>query len=372
MRMSADADQPARVMGCGRRAARRDRLRPERMANTNRQKIFPILLLVALIPVATTSCAPEEGARGNHLSIAVEFTSHSACAHIAHHLNWFEEEGLTVRKYESYVTGMAIAAALARGDIDAAYICLIPAINARANAGVPIRIICGVHEYGYGLVVDPEKVESVRDLDNPGIRIGCTREGSPCDALLDRMVDSYGLERKNILGNLCRMNSPRQLLGLRAGRLDAAFVCEQYPSMAVESGFQILLTARDLWPHMQGSVLAVREELVEERPHVVGKLVKVTRRAVDFINDRPDEAAAIVCDELRIAGGEIFPSDATDIASELAITPSVMKRSLLHGLVTTADLDPEEIQKTIDNSAKLGYIAESFPAADFVDLRMIR
>ena len=220
------------------------------------------MLLAALIPVVTTSCTQGEGAPGNRLSIAVEFTSHSACAHIAHHLNWFAEEDLTVRRYDSYMTGMALAAALARGDIDAAYICLIPAINARANAGIPIRIVCGVHEYGYGLVVDPERIEGVQDLENPGMRIGCTREGSPCDTLLERMIESYGLERKIILANICRMNSPKQLLALRAGQLDAAFVCEQYPSMAVESGFRILLTARDLWPRMQGSVLVVREELI--------------------------------------------------------------------------------------------------------------
>jgi len=38
---------------------------------------------------------------------------------------------------------MALASALSRGDIDVAYICLIPAINAFGNAEVPFRVIAG-------------------------------------------------------------------------------------------------------------------------------------------------------------------------------------------------------------------------------------
>jgi len=54
---------------------------------------------------------------------------------------WFEEEGLNLASYESYVTGMALASALARGDIQVAYLCLVPAINVYANAKVSIMVM---------------------------------------------------------------------------------------------------------------------------------------------------------------------------------------------------------------------------------------
>ncbi len=41
------------------------------------------------------------------------------------------------------MTGMALASAMARGDIEVAYICLVPAINVYANAEVPLKIVAG-------------------------------------------------------------------------------------------------------------------------------------------------------------------------------------------------------------------------------------
>lgn len=79
--------------------------------------------------------------------MAVEFMDHAACAYISQDKGWFEEEGLNLTSYESYVTGMALASALARGDIRVAYMCLIPAINVYANAKVPIKIVAGTHKY---------------------------------------------------------------------------------------------------------------------------------------------------------------------------------------------------------------------------------
>jgi len=302
------------------------------------------------------------------IKIAVEFTTHSACAHIANQKGWYKEEGLTINGYENFITGMALAAALARGDIDAAYICLIPAINAHANAKVPIKIVAGIHKYGYGFVVNPDKVKTIDDLKKEGIRIGCSREGSPLDALLHKMIEKYHLDKKQILKKIRRMNPPKLLLALKMGQLDAAFICEQFPTMAEELGFKVFLTAEDLWPNMQGSVLVVREELIKEYPDIVKKLVKVTERATQFINSHPEEAAEIVAGGLQVSGKKIYPVRAIDAASKLVITPPLILKSLTERLVNTTDIDPEEIQRAIDTCVELEYIKEPFKAEDFIDL----
>ena len=115
-----------------------------------------LILLIALgiMLLGILSCSKKQETIQKPIRIAVEFTTHSACAHIANQMGWYEEEGLNITSYESYIPGMALAAALAKGDIDAAYICLIPAINARANAHLPIKIVAGIHKYGYGFVVN--------------------------------------------------------------------------------------------------------------------------------------------------------------------------------------------------------------------------
>jgi len=305
------------------------------------------------------------------IGMAVEFMDHAACAYIGQDKGWFEEEGLNLTAYESYVTGMALASALARGDIQVAYLCLVPAINVYANAKVPIKIIAGTHKYGYGLVVNPEKIRSVKDLEEPGIRIGCVREGGAVDVLLHRAIDKYNLDKEKILSRIQRMNPPKQVLAIKTGQLDAAFLPEQWATMAEDFGFKMLLMSQDVWPEIQGSVLVVKEELIRDHPEVVEKLVKISQRATDWINQYPQEAAEIVARQLQEAGGSLFPVEITDMATKTEITPEVLLRSM-NRLEYTTDIDPLVVQEAIDYVARLGYIKSSFKAEDILDLSFIK
>lgn len=312
-----------------------------------------VLLLAGLLLLAT-GCT--EGGRGA-VGMAVEFNAHAAGAYISQDKGWFEEEGLELTAYESYATGMALAAALARDDIQVAYICLVPAINVYANAGVPIKIVAGTHKYGYGLVVDPDKIETVNDLEKPGIRLGCIREGGAVDVLMHKMIDKYNLDEDKILNNVQRMNPQQITLAVKMGQLDAAFLPEHWATMAEEFGFNMLLASQGIWPDMPGSVLVVKQSLIDNHPEVVEKLVRVSQRATDWLNEHPDEAAEIMSRQLQVA-------------NELEITPEVMLRSMGR-LDYTTTIDPEEVQATIDYIAGLGYIKTSFNAENVLDLRFL-
>jgi len=331
------------------------------------KKLLLLLMAGLLILVSAGGCTPGEEAP---IGMAVEFTDHAACAYISQDKGWFGEEGLKLTTYESYVTGMALASALTRGDIEVAYVCLVPAINAYANAGVPIRIVAGTHKYGYGLVVNPDKIETVQDLENPDIRIGCVREGGAVDVILHRTIDEYHLNEDRILDNIQRMNPANQVMAIEIGQLDAAFLPEQWATMAEELGFEMLLTSQDIWPEMQGSVLVVKEELINSHPDVVRKLIEVSQRATDWSNQYPEEAAEVVARQLQAAGSEVFPAEIAGVATGLEISPEVLLRSMGR-LEYTADIDPEMVQEVIDYIAGLGYISSSFNAADILDLRFI-
>lgn len=333
------------------------------------KKVFVLLLILGLLVFASFGeCAPLKTAP---IGMAVEFMDHAACAYISQDKGWFEEEGLNLSSYESYVTGMALASALARGDIQVAYLCLVPAINVYANAKVPIKIIAGTHKYGYGLVVNPDKIKSIKDLEGSDIRIGCVREGGAVDVLLHKTIDRYNLDEKKILNNIQRMNPPKQVLAVNTGQLDAAFLPEQWATMAEDFGFKMLLMSQDVWPEMQGSVLVVKEELMRDHPEVVEKLVKISQKATDWINQYPQEAAEIVARQLQEAGGNLFPLEITDIATKTEITPEVLLSSM-NRLEYTTDIDPAVVQDAIDYVAQLGYIKSSFKAEDILDLSFIK
>jgi NitT/TauT family transport system substrate-binding protein len=331
-----------------------------------RLPIFLVLGLLFLIPVVGWAERAEVP-----IGMALEFTDHAACAYISQDKGWFKEEGLKLTAYESYVTGMALAAALARGDIQVAYICLVPAINAYANAGVPIKIVAGTHKYGYALVVNPGKVEAIKDLEKPSVHLGCIREGGAVDVLLRKTIDKYHLDKDKILGKVQRMNPPKQVLAIKMRQLDAAFLPEQWATMAEEFGFKMLLTSQDIWPEMQGSVLVVKEELINRHPEMVRKLVKVTQKATEWSNQNPDEAAKVMARQLQAVGAKVFPADAAKVAANLEITPEVLLRSMSR-MKYTIDIEPKVVQEIIDYMARIGYIRNRFNAEDILDLRFLK
>lgn len=330
------------------------------MGHSRRLYLWLICLYLS-IPAAVSQAAPE-------ITLAVEFVDHAACAHIASTLGWYKEAGLNVRAIDSYATGTALAAALSKGGIDAAYICLFPAINAYANAQVPIKIVAGTHLYGYGLIVNPQKIGVITDLAKPGTRIGCTRAGSPPAALLHRLVDVYQLD-SGLIDRVRRMPPPQLLLALHAGQLDAAFMPEQYPTMGEIAGFKELVNAADLWPGLQGSVLVVRNELIEKHPDIVKKLVELTRRGIDYINENPERAADIVARQLQVADRDIFPVKLTGSLKKLSVTPPAVYRSLTHKLDNTTRINAQIVQEMIHFAAGIGYIKRPFPADAILDTR---
>jgi len=333
-----------------------------------------VLVTLMLIGTLFTSSAASGGVskkgRGEPIHMAVEFVDHAASAHISNYNGWFEAEGLNVTAFDNYITGIALAAALSRGDINVAYVCLIPAISAYANGKVPIKVVAGTHKYGYGLLVNSNKVKTVKDLEKPDIRLACQREGSPTDAVMHKMIEKYGLDKNTILKKVRRMPPPKVLLALKMGQIDAGFCPEQFPTMGEELGFKVFLTAQGVWPQMQGSVLVVRDALIKDNPEIVRKLVKITQRGVRYIYEHPEDAARIAAGSLTVAGKEVFPLEVGKIAAKLEITPEAILRSLTTRMECTTDIDPVQVQKSIDCMAKLGYI-KWFKAEDILDLRFL-
>jgi NitT/TauT family transport system substrate-binding protein len=337
--------------------------------------IVPILGIVIVIslslPFHTEAEKKASAEEGRPVGMAVEFNNHAACAFIAREKGWFEEEKHRISAYQSYITGMSLASALARGDIQVAYICLVPAINAYANAMVPIKIVAGTHKYGYGLVVNPDKIKTVKELEKPGIRIGCVRDGGTVDVLLHKTIDNYALDAGEILHRVQRMSPPKQVLAIKMKQLDAAFLPEHWATMAEDFGFSMLLTARDVWPEMQGSVLAVKEELIRDDPEIVRGLMKATQRGTDWANERPNEAATIMARQMSITGKQVFPLKAENVAVRLDITPQVFLRSMTRMDYTTA-INAIAVQQAIDYLYHLGYIKKAFNAEHILDLRFLK
>ena len=332
-----------------------------------KKSLISILLSLTIL-LSIAGCSNDSD---KPIGMAVEFNAHATSTYVALEKGWYSEEGISFTAYDSYITGMALASAIARGDIEVAYMCLVPAITAYANAGVPVKIVAGTHKYGYGLAVNSDKIQTVADLEKPGIRIACVQPGGAVDLVLNKTIEVFSLDESAVLANTLRMNPARALLAVQAGQVDAVFLPEQWATMAEEFGFCMMLESKQVWPDLQGSVLVVKQSLIDDSPELVQALVNVDAKTIAWINSNTEEAAGILS---RALLGSIEKSLSADQAFETAggfeYSPEVMLRAI-ERIEFSPYIEVDSIQEVIDYLFELGYIKKSFPAGEILDLRFI-
>jgi len=277
-----------------------------------------------------------------NIGMAVEFNDHAAAAWIAMEKGWFEQENLNISTLATFKTGLELAAALSRGDIDVAWACLGPIIVAYSR-GVKVSIVCMAHLHGYAIVGKPE-FTTLNDLN--GKVIACPGPGSPGWLLLKIIMEKYDLHAE-----VKKMAPYIALNALITGQIDAAALPEHYVTLAENSGMRVLIRSQDVWPEMPGSVLVVKSDYLDKHPEIVRKLVKVTLKALDYINSHFEDSAKIV-------------------AKRLGISYDAALRSMSN-LDYTFKIDVSEVQMYIDLLAKYGAIEHSFNASEILCLDFI-
>jgi len=302
-----------------------------------------ILALIAFSSIVILSYGEFNQQKCYSVGMAVEFNDHAAAAWVAYNKSWFNNVGINLTTFESYATGVALAAAIARGDIQVAWLCVGPAISA-FKRGINLKIVAMTHEYGYAIVTNLSIIKSVNDLE--GKSIGCVREGSMVDLLLHKAFKIYGINNVTIL----RMKPMDQLNALRSGQIVAAAIPEHYVAIARAWGFDILLKSQDIWLHMPGSALVVKQELIDKYPDAVRNLVKLTVNATHWIINNRNETAEI-------------------LASMLHTNRSVILDSMTR-LNYTNNINVTAMQELADFMAELGYI-DKFNISEMIDLSFL-
>jgi len=333
-----------------------------------------VLFVVVCLAVSLCGCASSQTQAATPvgddesatvpLSVAVEYTDHAAAYYIAEQEGLFADFGLAIEGTKIYASGVAVAAALTKEGFDVSYMCLVPAIFTYANGGVPIKIIAGTHKNGYGLVVNSGKITSVGDLAADGIRIANGPEGTTTDFLQKILVQQQGLDPAKMKANTVRMNASKQLMALYSGQVDAIFVPEHFATLAASfPGMEMLVRGQDIWPEMQGSVLAVTTDLLNEHPDVVEKLRSVNSEGIVLLNNDTGRTSAIIADCLSIK---------QDLIRDQIETPDIMTvdgalvAASLSNMTLTEEISTDDVQVVIDKMYELGYIEAAFDASEIL------
>lgn len=290
----------------------------------------------------------------------------NAPALIAEKEGFYKQEGLNV-ELKSFGDGPVISQALAAHQLDAAYIGAPPVFQWYSR-GLKGQIIAKVNSGQAALITSKNSgINQLSDLK--GKRIAGVKKGSGMDVLLRGLV----LQRQAKLTpdkevQIVDMPAGNMLAALNQGVVNAAFTWEPFVSEALLRGdSKLLLDVNQAQPDYPWYVLMALPETLKNRPDDVIKLLKAHDKAVNFINQHPEEADKIIADGFKIQA--VKTADGHIISPE-AVVHEARKR--IHWSVTLTAQDKRFITSLMNDSQALGYMQQAPNIDQVVDTRWLQ
>ncbi|MER7897095.1 aliphatic sulfonate ABC transporter substrate-binding protein [Streptomyces sp. NPDC096046] len=284
--------------------------------------------------------------------------------------------GATEVRSAVFNAGPSEIEALNSGSIDIGWIGPSPAINGYVKSGGKnLRIIGGSASGGVKLVVNPDKIKSLKDVE--GKRIATPQLGNTQDvAFLDWASEQgWKVDPQSGKGDVTVVRSDNKVTpdAFKAGSIDGAWVPEPTASRMVAEGGTVLLDESALWPDEKFVItnIIVRQQFLEEHPKVVEALLKGSVETNRWINAHPDAAKEAANEQLEADSGKALPAQVLDPAwksirftddplaatlntqAEHAVEAGLLEKPDLKGIYDLAPLNEvlkAEGQPTVDDA----------------------
>ncbi|GAQ66306.1 ABC transporter substrate-binding protein [Streptomyces scabiei] len=233
---------------------------------------------------------------------------------------FFQKElGGTKAKYTTFNAGPSEIEALNGGSIDIGWIGPSPAINGYTKAdGANLRIIGGSASGGVKLVVNPDKIKSLKDVK--GKKIATPQLGNTQDVAFLNWIAEQGwkVDANTGKGDVSVVRTENSVTpdAYKSGAIDGAWVPEPTASKLVAEGGKVLLDEADLWPDKKFVItnIIVRQEFLKEHPDVVEAVLRGSVKTNAFIVSDADAAKAAANAQLKADSGKELPADVLDPA----------------------------------------------------------
>ncbi|MET9141689.1 aliphatic sulfonate ABC transporter substrate-binding protein [Streptomyces parvulus] len=227
--------------------------------------------------------------------------------------------GATETKYATFNAGPSEIEALNSGSIDIGWIGPSPSINGYTKSGGKnLRIIGGSASGGVKLVVNPDKIKSLKDVK--GKRIATPQLGNTQDVAFLNWIAEQGwkVDAQSGKGDVTVVRSDNKVTpdAYKSGSLDGAWVPEPTASKLVAEGGKVLLDESTLWPDKKFVItnIIVSQKFLAEHPKAVEAVLKASVETNEWIKANPDEAKAAANKQLEKDTGKALPADVLDPA----------------------------------------------------------
>ncbi|MEU0026049.1 ABC transporter substrate-binding protein [Streptomyces sp. NPDC006335] len=233
---------------------------------------------------------------------------------------FFQKElGATKASYATFNAGPSEIEALNSKSIDIGWIGPSPAINGYVKSGgKSLKIIGGSASGGVKLVVNPDKIKSLKDVK--GKKIATPQLGNTQDVAFLNWIAEQGwkVDAQSGKGDVTVVRTDNKITpdAYKSGSIDGAWVPEPTASKLVAEGAKVLLDESSLWPDKKFVItnIIVRQDFLKEHPKAVEAVLKASVEANKWINANPDAAKAAANKQLEADSGKALKPAVLDPA----------------------------------------------------------
>lgn len=224
---------------------------------------------------------------------------------IADKKGYFKEEGVNVTN-KFVQSGGDISPLISGGEAQVSFESPYTDIAVAAN-GVGVKIVAPMADIGNTQCVVARKgsgIENAKDLE--GKKVGMAA-GSGVLIAIRNMCKEMGVDVNKI--QFVTLSPSDQIAAMEHGDIDAMACWEPWVSNAQKSGGKLLFSGlKSYLGDKQGDVqwlsfyttMQVTDQFLKAHPKDVEAMLRALKKATDFINENPDEAADIVAKELKL------------------------------------------------------------------------
>lgn len=244
------------------------------------------------------------------------------------------ELGGTKISTQVFNAGPSAIEALNAKAVDMTWVGPSPSINGYVKSGGKnLRIVSGATSGGASLVVNPEKIKSLKDLK--GKRIATPQLGNTQDVALLNYLKEHGTKVNPETGegatSVLRQDNKEIPTTFQQGGIDGAWVPEPTASNLVAKGGKVLLDEKKLWKdgRFVTTNLVVRQDFLKKHPDVVEAVLRGSVKTNAWIGKHPEAAKKHINEALRRDAGKPLPTPVLDAAfSHIDVTDDPLASTL--------------------------------------------
>ena len=212
---------------------------------------------------------------------------------------YFKEEGLNITGLISSAGGgtslrnMLAGGGVPYGEVNPGVV--VSAILAGADLKIVSDNVLTVAEFVWAVKPD-SPIKSIKDFK--GRKIGYTNPRSTSQALARMLLQSGGYSESD--AELVKTGGFGEgIAALDSGQIDVAAITEPLWSK-VKNKYRAVVVASETLPPLDNVVGVTTVEMAEKKGDFIRAVIRARRKAVIFMREHPDEAAAIVAKEYNI------------------------------------------------------------------------